>query len=255
MRQADQQVQAQEAEYAFPYHYIPTLLGPKFSSTRHWDWGFRYLGGMQLVLDLLTETPFQSLIDIGCGDGRFLREVALRHPTAQLLGVDASERAINLAKALNPSLNYEAIDIIRCQAPKQFEVATLIEVIEHIPPAELPTFIRAAASRLQTGGRVVVTVPHRNKTLIEKHYQHFDKQQLTSLLTPYFSQLRFVPFDRKTQRAPLMWIIERVLGAKGKWFLVTNRRLLYLLYRLYLQRYLYSDEHTCERIAVIGTKK
>lgn len=255
MRQADQQVQAQEAEYAFPYHYIPTLLGPKFSSTRHWDWGFRYLGGMQLVLDLLAEMPFQSLVDIGCGDGRFLREVALRYPGAKLLGVDASERAVNLAKALNPGLEYDALDIVQHRTSEQFDVATLIEVIEHIPPLELSRFITAAANRLRLGGRLILTVPHRNKPVIEKHYQHFDSQQLTDFLEPHFTQLRFVPFDRMARRAPLMWIIEHILGTKGKWFLVTNRRLLYLLYRLYLKRYLYCDEQKCERIAVIGMKK
>ena len=92
MRPDDRQTRAQEGEYAFPYHYIPTLKGSKFSSTRHWDWGFRYLGGMQLALDQLADAKFAALIDIGCGVGRFLREVAGRFPGARLLGIDAQAR-------------------------------------------------------------------------------------------------------------------------------------------------------------------
>jgi SAM-dependent methyltransferase len=256
MRPDDKQTRAQEGEYAFPYHYLPTLKGSKFSSTRHWDWGFRYLGGMQLALDQLAGAKFDALVDIGCGDGRFLREVAAHYPAQKLLGVDASERAVRLAQALNPDLEYRALDIVKDGVPEKFGAATLIEVIEHIPPAGLPEFIRAVAGVLSDGGRLVLTVPHRNKPLIEKHYQHFTGAQLETLLAPHFRDIRLIPFDVPAKRAPTMWLIERLLGAKGKWFLLTNARLLYLFYRLYLKRYLYAgSEARCERIAVVGTKK
>jgi SAM-dependent methyltransferase len=256
MKANDAQTRAQEAEYAFPYHYLPVVSGRKFSATRHWDWGFRYLGGMQLALDQLANTPFDSLIDIGCGDGRFLREVAGRYPGRKLLGVDASERAVRLAQALNPDLEYRALDVVQDRLPERFDAVTLIEVIEHIPPAGLPEFLRAVADTLAEDGRLVLTVPHRNKALIEKHYQHFTGAQLEALLAPHFSDIRLIPFDVPAKRAPAMWLIERLLGAKGKWFLFTQRRVLHLLYRLYLKRYLYApDEARCERIAAVCVKK
>jgi SAM-dependent methyltransferase len=251
----DRQSEAQESEYAFPYHHVPTLEGRKFSSTRHWDWGFRYLGGIHLALDLLRQAPFRSLIDIGCGDGRFLREALTHFPESRLLGVDTSERAIRLAQALSPSIEYRALDIVG-GVPGKFEAATLIEVMEHIPPPELPAFVRAVADALIDGGRLVLTVPHRNKPPIEKHHQHFDGEQLRQLLAPYFGDIRVFPFDVQARRSPLMWFIEAVLGQKGKWFLFTQKRLLYLLYRLYLRRYLHAEtESQCERIAVLCVKK
>lgn len=256
MKPQDSEAQTQEAEYAFPYHYIPQVNSAKFSSTRHWDWGFRYLGGMQLALDQLAQTPFASLIDIGCGDGRFLREVAGRFPGTRLLGVDASTRAVRLAQALNPEIEYRVLDIVRDGSIEKFEAATLIEVIEHIPPALLPEFVRATADCMCPDGRLVLTVPHRNKPLITKHYQHFTGEQLRELLAPHFHDLRLIPFDLRARRTPLMWLTERVLGAKGRWWLLTNPRLLYLFYRLYLRRFLYCrDERDCERIAVVATKK
>lgn len=256
MSASDKQTRAQESEYAFPYHYIPIVKGKKFSSTRHWGWGFRYLGGMQVALDLLAAAPFSSLVDVGCGDGRFLREVANRYPDIKLLGVDASARAIGLAQALNPGIEYRAHDIVADGAPGRFDVATLIEVIEHIPPLALPDFLRTVASMLSPGGRLIVTVPHRNKPLIEKHYQHFTATQLEQLLAPHFPEWRVIPFDVQARRAPMMWLIERLLGAKGRTFLLTNPRLLYVFYRLYVKRYLYAgDESRCERIAVVCRKK
>jgi hypothetical protein len=215
VKPSDRQAKAQEAQYGFPYHFIPTVEGRKYSSTRHWHWGFRYLGGMHVALELLRQAPFKSLVDIGCGDGRFLREVSAH-----------------------------------------FGDCSLIEVVEHIPPAQLPAFLGAVASVITDGGRLVLTVPHRNKPLIEKHHQHFVGEQLTQLLTAHFDDIRVIPFDVRASRSPLMWLIERVLGQKGKWFLFTQKRLLYLFYRLYIRRYLYAQkEARCERIAVVCVKR
>jgi SAM-dependent methyltransferase len=251
----DRQGKAQEAQYGFPYHFIPTVEGRKYSSTRHWDWGFRYLGGMHVALELLGQAPFKSLVDIGCGDGRFLREVSAHFRDCRLLGIDTSERAVRLAQALTPSIEYRNLDIT-AGLPTQFEAATLIEVVEHIPPAQLPAFLDAVASVIVDGGRLVLTVPHRNKPLIEKHHQHFVGEQLAQLLTGRFDDIHVIPFDVRASRSPLMWLIERVLGQKGRWFLFTQKRLLYLFYRLYIRRYLYAKkEARCERIAVVCVKR
>lgn len=255
MNPADRQTQAQEAEYALPYHYLPEVRGHKFSSTRHWDWGFRYLGGMQVALDQLGQARFDSLIDIGCGDGRFLREVKSRYPGKTLLGIDASERAIRLAQALNPELAYRALDIVRDGLDQTYDAATLIEVIEHIPPPELPAFLDAVARTIKPGGLLVLTVPHRNKPLIEKHYQHFTGELLRTLLAPRFDVLKVLPFD-PSPRTPLAWLTLRLLAGKGRWFLFTQQRILYRCYQRYRRRYLYAnDESRCERIAVVCTRR
>ncbi|MBC8252913.1 MAG: anion permease, partial [Ardenticatenia bacterium] len=80
----------QDREYAYPYHYIPTWENGQFSQVQYWSWGYRYLGGIQVVLDQLRKLSFETLVDIGCGDGRFLREAKARFPEARMLGVDYS---------------------------------------------------------------------------------------------------------------------------------------------------------------------
>lgn len=252
----NEQAQLQEAQYSFPYHYIPSLKQAKFSNVRYWPWGFRYLGGIQFVLDQLDKVPFSSLIDIGCGDGRLLREIANHFSGKNLLGVDISLGAVQLAQAFNPNIKYQAIDLFKDEISQKFDVATLIEVIEHIQPERLPDFIRAAADTLREDGYLLLTVPHENKPVIKKHYQHFNSTKLKALLDPYFHTTAFIPFDIRASHSPLMWLIEHTLGAKGKFFLLTNTRLLYFFYNIYLKRYLYvPDERNCERIAVLCRKK
>ena len=40
----------QEAEYEFPYHYIPRLEGGNFSQVRKLRWGYEYLSYLRFVL-------------------------------------------------------------------------------------------------------------------------------------------------------------------------------------------------------------
>ena len=53
-----EQFNLQEEEYEFPYHYIPTFKNGNFSQTIHWSWGFRYLGGIKIVMDCLKNEQF-----------------------------------------------------------------------------------------------------------------------------------------------------------------------------------------------------
>lgn len=248
----DRKQRIQDREYRFPYHYIPARDNKGFTQTRHWSWGFRYLGGLRVVLDGLERQPFESLVDIGCGDGRFLREVAREFPHARLAGIDYSERAIRLARAMNPGLDYRAENILEGSADERFEVATAIEVLEHIPPEDLPQFLEAIARRMEEGGRFLLTVPHINKAVSAKHYQHFDSGKLRALLEPHFTDLEFVPFDHNSR---LLVLLSRLMGGGGSQYLITNRRLNDALYRLYLRRWLYTgSEKRCQRIAVFCSK-
>lgn len=245
--------QIQEAQYLYPYHYIPTLDGGVFSQVQYWSWGFRYLGGMEVVVDQLKKLSFDSLIDIGCGDSRLLREVAKRYPNAKLLGVDSSKRAIQLAKAMNPELNYKAINIIETPPKAKFDVATLVEVLEHIEPDKVEPFLENTVGVLNGEGWLILTVPHTNKGLNEKHYQHFNSKTLQKLLKPYFRDIVFIPFDVISWR---MAKLAQLIGGQGNHFILTNSCILSWFYRLYKGRYLYTDdEQKCMRIAAVCQKR
>ncbi len=255
MNQPYAQQQIQESGYEYPYHYIPVWERGRFRQHQYWSWGFRYLGGIQIVLNELAKISFESLLDIGCGDGRFLREARRLFPHSRLLGLDYSEQAIRLAQALNAGIRYEARDIISEPLAEQFEAATLVEVLEHIPIADVPSFLSACAAALKPGGHLVLTVPHRNKPIEPKHFQHFNSDQLRTLLMRDFAEVSIVPFDTLSKHAPLLAILERLLGGRGRYFLVTNRHLVSAFFRYYLRRHLYArNERVCGRLLAICRK-
>lgn len=245
----DEEQQIQEQQYEYPYHYLPRIEGGNFSQMQYWSWGIHYLGGMRVVLDQLSGWTFDSLVDVSCGDGRFLRELHESHPGVDSLGVDYSERSIAMANGMNPHLSYEARNILEEDLGREFDVATCIEVLEHIPPEDCAAFVEAIAGTLADDGKLVLTVPHVNKPVSDKHYQHFDSVKLGDLLDPQFDSVEFVPFDRQSK---VFTALELAVGGRGNRFVVNSPAVLNRLWGLYERRYMYADrEANCRRIAAI----
>ena len=249
----DTQQSLQERAYRIPYHYLPVVEDGRFSQHQHWSWGYRYLGRLHVALTLLEQRPFGSLLDLGCGDGRFLREVRQRFAGVRLLGIDSSGAAIRWAQALNPDLRFETADALERSPDEQFDVVTLLEVIEHVPPARLGEFLKAAAAQLRPGGRLILTTPHTNERLDPRHYQHFTCARLREVLQGDFDDISCVPFDYVGWPTRLLL---QALGGSGRFFIVTHPGLNTCFYRRYMRRCLEgSGERRCQRLAAVAQKK
>jgi SAM-dependent methyltransferase len=239
----------QEGEYAFPYHHVPQLTGRGLTQTFVWSWGLEYMGGLACVMKVLEGMSFKSLIDVGCGDGRFLLELSRTLPAVRLVGVDTSSRAIGFARAFGPNLDFRCLDIVSEPVDERFEIATLIEVLEHVHPSGIRPFLRSVASRLSEAGHLIVTVPHTNARLTAKHFQHFDSRSLRTLLEEHFRDVRIVPFDQSTL---LLKVLGRICG--GSSLVVNLPALLAFRWQYYQSRCLYrADEGNCRRVCAICT--
>lgn len=144
---------------------------------------------METVSTLIKESDATSVVDLGCGEGRLLRELMAIKQLDRIVGLDVSMRSLEIAKE---RLKYERLP------PKQqarltlmhgaltyrdsrlsgFDAATVVEVIEHLDPPRLSSFERvlfqAAAPRL-----VIVTTPNveynaRFESLPAGQFRHAD---------------------------------------------------------------------------------
>lgn len=243
----------QEQEYNLPYHYIPDHNNSGFSQVLSWSWGMNYLAGLELVLSILDEIAFTSLLDVGCGDGRFLREATKRYPELETLGIDYSENAVLFAKAFNPDIEYSCIDIAAAKLARKFDVITMIEVLEHIPPDEIPRFLRGVSSSMNENSKLVITVPHLNKKIIDKHYQHFSVDTLRKTLEPVFNVEKIVPFDRISK---FNGRFLKLLGYTGSNYLITSKALNSFLYKRILHGCLTEQpESMCGRLLAVASLK
>ena len=125
---------------------------------------------MGAVMAALRGVGAKRVVDLGCGEGRLLRELLKDKAFTEIVGVDVSHRALDIASQKLrledlPRMQKERIRLIhgsltyRDKRLAGFDAATVVEVIEHQDPARLAAFERVLFefARPQT---VVVTTPN-----------------------------------------------------------------------------------------------
>lgn len=244
----------QEDEYCFPYHYVTQFANNHFKHSFLDTWSINYGTTIEYLLQEIDAEAGTRIVDIGCGDGRFSRELAIAFRSSTVLGIDYSRRAIALASAMNPditNLQFQELDITKEQNHETFDIAVLMEVFEHIPIEDSRCFIQSVHSLLQDGGSLYLTVPHENKPLEYKHFQHFSVKKISNYLIPYFEIAQIVPFERVTW---LRGVLLKILS--NQFFILNNSRLLSMIYLWYKRNLFFcSSEKVCQRIFIKAVAK
>lgn len=234
----------QEDQYVFPYHFIPQVWGQRYRAQILAKSGHVYLSYLESVFDVLVEHNWQTLLDVGCGDGRFVTMIMENFPERAVAGVDYSARAIDLARAMEPSGNFYCGDI--CDELASFgknDVITCIETLEHIDPEMLPRFVQGLRNWVDDDGLLVVTVPSTNLELKKKHFQHFTEDSITAALADYFTPERIVFLSGKTK---FLKGLEKALF--NRYYTISHEKLLYKFFRYYAKNLAVSNSRQGTRI-------
>ena len=101
----------------------------------------RLMAGFEGTLDeLFTQADPQSLLDVGCGEGVLTHQWAQRlGDERRVVGIDLDDPALHAewAKRTAPNLEYRVMKAENLPfADSEFDAATAIEVLEHVPDAE-----------------------------------------------------------------------------------------------------------------------
>jgi 2-polyprenyl-3-methyl-5-hydroxy-6-metoxy-1,4-benzoquinol methylase len=100
----------------------------------------RLMASFERTLDeLMAQARPQSLLDVGCGEGVLVHRWALSMPQARLVGIDLEEESIQAgwAEREAPNLEYRTMPAEDLPfAENEFELASAIEVLEHVPDPE-----------------------------------------------------------------------------------------------------------------------
>jgi len=184
----------QERQYATPYHWHQR-------PNDELEYQLRTAVVLEMAgLDRRSSGRRERLLDVGCGDARFLADAA-RHTHA--VGSDISLRALGHARRLAAGTHLvssggEALPF----RDRTFDVVTLLDVIEHIPDEDESTVIAEAHRVLRPGGRLIVSSNTDRSVCEPKHFRHYPIPRFVQLfddfvdvrlvgIIPYVSTLRF----------------------------------------------------------------
>jgi 2-polyprenyl-3-methyl-5-hydroxy-6-metoxy-1,4-benzoquinol methylase len=112
----------------------------------------RLMAGFESTLEeLFRQADPQSLLDIGCGEAVLTHEWALKLAPKRVVGLDLEDPAIQAEweKRQAPNLEYKIMKAENLPfADDEFDVATAIEVLEHVPdPAHTVAEMARVAQR------------------------------------------------------------------------------------------------------------
>jgi 3' terminal RNA ribose 2'-O-methyltransferase Hen1 len=139
------------------------------------------------VATALKASGAKRVLDLGCGEGKLLRELLADRQFEAVVGVDVSLRALEIAErrldrlpawqAGRATLLHGSL-VYRDRRLDGFDAAAVVEVVEHLDPPRLAAFERAVFEFARPG-TVVLTTPNREynatwPTLPAGKFRHAD---------------------------------------------------------------------------------
>ncbi len=111
------------------------------------------------LIGLLNLKGNESVLDIGCGDGKITAEIACLVKDGEVIGIDNSTEMINLARnkfqpAMHPNLSFEVMDAKKISFVNQFDVVFSNAALHWIKGHD--EVMKSIAASLRPNGRIML---------------------------------------------------------------------------------------------------
>jgi 2-polyprenyl-3-methyl-5-hydroxy-6-metoxy-1,4-benzoquinol methylase len=173
------------------------------------DYELTSAGFSEWYYDCLPTDKKAKILDIGCGDGKFLFFLHKQGYT-EIEGLEiAPQQAEQARKHVEYQIHVvEDTTAFLLDHPSAYQMIAMNDVLEHVPKNETVSLLRGILKALQPDGSVVVNVPQVSGfTSIFCRYNDFTHETIFTemslkqvLSLAGFSDIRFI-----TQKWPLKW--------------------------------------------------
>jgi malonyl-CoA O-methyltransferase len=157
-------------------------------------------GRFQAILKGLGDLSGLSVLDAGCGKGRFARALLARYPSARICGVDISDAML---LHVPPEIKTKQGSLLNLPFSEgRFDRVYCVEALEHAidPSAAISELCRV----VRPGGRIVVVdknVEHKGTLEVEAWEQWFQQDEVEMLLSRHCRDVRseFISYGERSE--------------------------------------------------------
>lgn len=137
------------------------------------------------------------ILDIGCGMGEFMLALQ-RLGYSSLEGIDLSQECINYCHEIGLSgASQGSVKSVLRGKSEEYDVITMIDVIEHIPSAQLLETVQLVRKALKPNGRLILRTPNMDAPFAAGRTRYCDLTHVTGFTTTSLGQLlRIAGFSR-----------------------------------------------------------
>ncbi len=212
--------------------------------------GLDYITYMDFISNLVVEQNPSSILDVGCGDGRFLSFIYQKNEDLKrtYVGIDLCEKAILFARLLNQHENFFCNDV--ADIKNVFEAVALIEVMEHIPDESVSLFLTMIKNKLSPSGKLWISVPSVNIPVNEKHYRHYSTELLQKTLNDSGFDIENIYYIYKIS------LISKIIRKMviNRFYMLNSSILTKLIWKFHCRMTYMANENNCSHIIVKAQK-
>ena len=171
------------------------------NSQNQYTWAKELISKLQLASD-------ESILDIGCGDGKITAEIAQTVPKGRVVGIDSSPNMINLAKRnfpqqRFPNLSFELMNAQQLVFEQEFDVAFSNAALHWI--MDQKSVLTGVYRSLRSGGKALFQMGGKGSS--QPVIDIFDELKTNSKYQSFFSDFKF-PYNFPTPQEYIPLLIQ-----------------------------------------------
>lgn len=177
--------------------YTSTIALVNQDEKKNIDWAVGYF--KKFISKHLPENKSSSIIEVGCGFGRYLKALSIMGYN-QVSGIDISQEQIQFARTRLGLSNVEVADALVYFQDKhsQFDVILAFDFLEHLNVNQSIEMLKILKSSLKENGVIILQVPNALAPLspiryadLTHHRAYTVNSMQQSLLLAGFTQFHF----------------------------------------------------------------
>ena len=171
------------------------------NSQNQYAWAKELISKLQLASD-------ESILDIGCGDGKITAEIAQTVPKGRVVGIDSSPNMINLAKHNFPqqrfsNLSFELMNAQQLVFEQEFDVSFSNAALHWI--MDQKSVLAGVYKSLRSGGKTLFQMGGKGSS--QPVIDIFDELKTNSKYQSFFSDFKF-PYNFLTPQEYIPLLIQ-----------------------------------------------